>query len=91
MGADNSAELDIDRLRKHGMPERWPLLHVSNGHFSQGRLQKITNATRNFQTCPFSDGSRHFNPERNNELKKLVPRGWRRTVRKVTAAAAVVL
>jgi hypothetical protein len=27
------------------------------------------------QTCPFSDGSRHFKPERNNEPKKLMPRG----------------
>ncbi len=33
----------FDRLRKPGMPERWPLLHVSFGHFWQG-----TNATKNF-------------------------------------------
>ena len=30
----------FDRLRKHGMPERWPLLHVSFGHFWEGRFPK---------------------------------------------------
>jgi hypothetical protein len=29
------------RYVKDGMPERWPLLHVSYRHFSQGRFQKM--------------------------------------------------
>jgi hypothetical protein len=42
------------------------------------------------QTCPFSDGSRHFKPNRNNEPKNLVQRGWWRTVRKGNCRCCIV-